>query len=273
MRMISFVPSSRWEMASERISSSVTTPPALRITCASPSSSPSTRVGMSRASMQATMAMPLAGGSGSSPLSKRSAYCSALRRSSSVTVMPSTLHRISIGFTEFGGPARVATPAAPNWDASAIASHAMLYLDSPPAFREAMFREAAASGATSIRVDVPIPAIVRGREGERSWEELDDVTGLARQYDLEVVGLIYGTPWWLARCPDRTEDLDYYECPPSSAPAFAKLAREIARRTRGTIDTWQILNEPNNRYVFAGSVRDYARVLIATSHAIRSVNP
>src|SRR5829696_422073 len=169
--------------------------------------------------------------------------------------------------------AGTATAAAPNWDASAIASHAMLYLDSPPAFREAMFREAAASGATSIRVDVPIPAIVRGREGERSWEELDDVTGLARQYDLEVVGLIYGTPWWLARCPDRTEDLDYYECPPTSAPAFAKLAREIARRTRGTIDTWQILNEPNNRYVFAGNVRDYARVLIATSRAIRSVNP
>src|SRR5215213_6579696 len=169
--------------------------------------------------------------------------------------------------------APTATATAPNWNASAIASHAMLYLDSPPAFREAMFREAAASGATSIRVDVPIPAIVRGRKGERSWEALDDVTRLARQYHLEVVGLLIGTPWWLARCPDRTEDLEYYECPPTSAPAFAKLAREIARRTRGSIDTWQILNEPNNRYVFAGNVRDYARVLIATSRAIRSVNP
>ena len=41
MRMISSVPSRRWEIASERISSSVTTPPALRITCASPSSRPS----------------------------------------------------------------------------------------------------------------------------------------------------------------------------------------------------------------------------------------
>ena len=35
--MISRVPSSRWLIASERISSSVTTPPALRMTCASPS--------------------------------------------------------------------------------------------------------------------------------------------------------------------------------------------------------------------------------------------
>ena len=40
MRMISRVPSRRWEIASERISSSVTTPPALRMTCASPSFRP-----------------------------------------------------------------------------------------------------------------------------------------------------------------------------------------------------------------------------------------
>jgi hypothetical protein len=40
IRIISRVPSSRWLIASERISSSVTTPPALRITCASPSCRP-----------------------------------------------------------------------------------------------------------------------------------------------------------------------------------------------------------------------------------------
>ncbi len=39
--MISLVPSNRWLMASDRISSSVMTPPALRITWASPSPRPS----------------------------------------------------------------------------------------------------------------------------------------------------------------------------------------------------------------------------------------
>src|SRR3954467_12535659 len=96
-----------------------------------------------------------------------------------------------------------AARAAPR-DASAIASHSMLYLDAPPAFREAMFREAAASGATSIRVDVPIPSIVKDQNGTRSWAELDDVARLAREYRIPVVGLIYGTPWWMARCPART---------------------------------------------------------------------
>ena len=44
-------------------------------------------VGIRRASMQATMATPLAGGSGSSPLSKLAAYASALRSRSSVVLM------------------------------------------------------------------------------------------------------------------------------------------------------------------------------------------
>ena len=73
MRMISSVPSRRCEIASERISSSVMTPPALRITCASPSSSPSRPYGFRRASMQATTATLRPGGSGRSPLSKFSA--------------------------------------------------------------------------------------------------------------------------------------------------------------------------------------------------------
>ncbi|CNH07042.1 Uncharacterised protein [Mycobacterium tuberculosis] len=43
IRMISRVPSRRWLMASERITSSVITPPALRMTCASPSLRPRMR--------------------------------------------------------------------------------------------------------------------------------------------------------------------------------------------------------------------------------------
>ena len=110
MRMISSVPSRRWEIASERISSSVTTPPALRITCASPSVNPSAPAGSSRASMHATTATFFAGGRGSEPLSKREAYASLLATSSSVTLMVAS-------FLEGGGlkgskPDRVLARAA-----------------------------------------------------------------------------------------------------------------------------------------------------------------
>ena len=81
-------------------------------------------------------------------------------------------HRSRLGWLAVAGSlCALASPGAAHaatWDASAVASHAMLYLDAPPAFREAMFREAAASGATSIRVDVPIPAIVKDQNGTRS---------------------------------------------------------------------------------------------------------
>jgi hypothetical protein len=49
------------------------TPPALRITCASPSLRPSSPFGFSRASMHATIATPRPGGRGRSPLSKSAA--------------------------------------------------------------------------------------------------------------------------------------------------------------------------------------------------------
>ena len=80
--MISSVPSSRCEIASERISSSVTTPPALRITWASPSDSPSAPYTFSRASMQATTATFWPGGIGSVALVEPATYASLLASSS-----------------------------------------------------------------------------------------------------------------------------------------------------------------------------------------------
>src|SRR5690606_20837759 len=79
------------EITSERITSSVTTPPALRITCASPSTRPSSTPVSSRASMHATTAMCRAGGIGRWPLSKRSAYFALCARKSSIAVIPPSL--------------------------------------------------------------------------------------------------------------------------------------------------------------------------------------
>src|SRR3712207_7400613 len=56
MSMTSRVPSRRWDTASERIMSSVITPPAVRSTCASPCSRPSAANTSRRESMQVTMA-------------------------------------------------------------------------------------------------------------------------------------------------------------------------------------------------------------------------
>src|SRR5215213_4859293 len=89
--MICSVPSRCWEIAKERTSSSVITPPALRITCASPIESPRIGYGFRRASMQATIATFLAGGSGRSPLSKPSAKASLFFRNWSMALISASL--------------------------------------------------------------------------------------------------------------------------------------------------------------------------------------
>ena len=58
----SAVPSSLYEMTSERIASSLARPPALRMTWASPSSRPAYLAGSRRASMQVRIAKRRAGG-------------------------------------------------------------------------------------------------------------------------------------------------------------------------------------------------------------------
>jgi Integrase core domain len=65
------VPSSLYEITSERMASSVARPPALRITCASPSTRPAYFAGSSRASMHVRMAKCRAGGSGSLPFAPK----------------------------------------------------------------------------------------------------------------------------------------------------------------------------------------------------------
>src|SRR6266478_5180443 len=64
---------SLYEMTSDRMASSLARPPALRMTCASPSASPAHLAGSSRASMQVRMAKCRAGGMASFALSPKSA--------------------------------------------------------------------------------------------------------------------------------------------------------------------------------------------------------
>ena len=83
MTTISSVPSSVWLMISERMTSSVARPPALRMMWASPVRRPSVSSTSSLASMQATMAMPRSGAAVSADRSKDSVY-----RSFSARILP-----------------------------------------------------------------------------------------------------------------------------------------------------------------------------------------
>jgi len=83
MRMISRVCRMRCERTRDRSTSSVTSPPALRITCASPESKPKIRKMSMRESMQVTIAMRFVGMTARGP-SKSASRAIAFPRSSSI---------------------------------------------------------------------------------------------------------------------------------------------------------------------------------------------
>ena len=160
--------------------------------------------------------------------------------------------------------------AAPAWRPNTpMASHAMLYLDTPYSFKQRMFEQSAALRASSIRVDLALSAIFAA-DGRENWEQVDHVMALARAYRLRPVGIVLATPWFISACPAQTSS---YKCPPSNVEAWARMVSKLAAHTRGVIDTFEILNEPDGSWAFTGTASDYATLLRAGHDAIVAASP
>jgi hypothetical protein len=173
-------------------------------------------------------------------------------------------------------PAAPAVPAVPaastRWRADTpLGTHAMVYLDAPYSFKEAMFRESARLGVSAIRVDLALSAVF-APGGEEDWRPVDEMLTLARQYRVRPVGIVLATPEFLTACPAEAP-AERYKCPPSDLDAWKQMVSKLAAHTRGVIDTFEILNEPDGRWAFAGSAADYARMLRAGHDATVAGNP
>ena len=77
---------------------------------------------------------------------------------------------------------------------SPIGVHSMLYLTHPYGAKRAMFREAAAVGASTIRVDVELSAIFPAPPAAPDWSGVDQYMALARIYHLRVLADLTATP-------------------------------------------------------------------------------
>jgi hypothetical protein len=150
-----------------------------------------------------------------------------------------------------------------------LASHAMLYLDAPYSFKRTMFQQSAELGARSIRVDLALTAVFTA-DGSEDWRGVDEVMALARGYGLRPVGVLLATPWFIAACGAEPYS---YACPPADLEAWKRMVSRIVAHTRGVIDTFEILNEPDGRWAFTGSAADYAKLLRAGHDATKAANP
>jgi hypothetical protein len=152
------------------------------------------------------------------------------------------------------GVLAMASPA----HATPISAHAMVHTCCMGhALEERIFSEAQALGAEYIRVDVEMSAIFDGPGGaprdEPDWTNLDEVTQLANEHHMRVLGLLLGTP--------------------GDPATFGRQAGEIAEHAKDTIRHWEILNEPDGDWAFEGTAEQYAAMLSAAHDDIKARVP
>ena len=160
-----------------------------------------------------------------------------------------------------------------------IGMHSILFPTTPQSAKEVMFREAAAVGASYIRVDIQLNAIfVRGEYRGRPvdverWSDTDQFATLANRYGLKVLAVLNGTPAQIADCPAGTPEADAYLCPPGDIARYKEMVAEVTSRYAGTIDDFEIFNEPDKPRYFTGDAAQYARTFSAAADAIHGANP
>jgi hypothetical protein len=149
-----------------------------------------------------------------------------------------------------------------------VCMHSMLFSDTPYGFKDAMFREAAALGAGEIRVDLDLTAVFSPTGTD--FSTADQYMTLSKRYHLKVLADITATPCWLATSPSQP---DSYKCGTDQPAAYAHLIARIAAQTRGVIDDFELINEPDGEWAFTGSPQQYAWMLADVYRDVHAADP
>jgi hypothetical protein len=160
--------------------------------------------------------------------------------------------------------------------ASPISAHAMVHsCCTSSAMKERIFSEAKELGAAYIRVDVEMSSIFEAPDGSKSatpnWAGLNQVMALSKKYELPVLAILLSPPRFTSSCPERWPDSG--RCAAADTAQFGALAGEIAKHAEGSIDYWEIVNEPDGDWAFEGTPEQYAAMLSAAHDAIKAQVP
>ena len=197
------------------------------------------------------------------------AVYSRARRALRVSLVAASL---VAGLTSTAAPASAAARRA-LISPTALGAHSMLYSDTPFAFKSEMFREAAAMGATEIRVDVDLTAVDQAPGAAPDFSTVDQYMSLARQFHLRVLADVTAMPYWLADAQTAAQESQSWLCGTTQPQAFADLVAAVARHARGVIDDYELINEPDSGSTWFGTPSQYAWMLADTYRAVHAADP
>lgn len=174
---------------------------------------------------------------------------------------------------------RASGPGSQLRDRVGISPGSTILWDSPDV-RQRKIDAVAASGAKWLELDIDWNSIQNTGPDSFWWGPTDQVVLAARAKGLKILGMIGYTPPWARprNCPPNTD-----KCLPASLQTFATFAAAAADRygasgadpnLRGSIEDWQIWNEPNH-YPFVQPTVDvgaYTRMLRRAYTEIKKVD-
>jgi hypothetical protein len=105
------------------------------------------------------------------------------------------------------------------------------------------------------------------------FSAVERVNALAVRYRIRMVGTITDTPWHIAQCPPGGPGP-----PRTCAPArqhertWRDMVSEVVRHAPA-VRHWEVGNEPDNGFGFAGTPADYARWATLAAKGIRAAQP
>jgi hypothetical protein len=155
-----------------------------------------------------------------------------------------------------------------------IGAHSMLQLNDPPSFMETMFAQAAAMGASEIRLDVAPAFVFSSPNDPPDFSGLDEVMALSTQYHLPVVADLLTIPWWMADCARSVQTpSDDERCATDDLTDYGSVIGQIVAHADPVIRDWEVWNEPDTAQFFNGTPAQYALMLRTAHDAIDRVDP
>lgn len=152
-----------------------------------------------------------------------------------------------------------------------LGSHSMLYLNHTAVQQEALIRAAAEARLRYLRMDFAVGLVFE--LGHTDFSAVERVNALAVRYGVRIVATITETPWYIAECPAGRSDHPG-RCPPAREheDSWREMVAQVVRHAP-RIRHWELGNEPDNGFGFAGTTADYARWATLTFQGVKAAQP